>query len=159
MKRIWMVFALFGGLVLNSFGQEVQVEEGVTDAELNKYAKVEFMTSDFVQKKTEELKKMILGSEVIKGGARFNDIKTAWGDNSKMTAINVTPEEKVAYQSILDFQGGMQQAVVDYKTELIKDDSILGVTTYNKVNAALKEDPAMKERMDQMVQQMKAKNK
>ncbi len=157
MKKIWMSLALFGGLSLGVFAQETTVEEGVTDEDLKKYATVEVMTSEFVQKKTAELKSMILENEVIKGGARYNEIKAAWGDEAKLTAANVTPEEKAAYQVILDFQSGLQQSVVDYKTELIKNDSILGVSTYNKVNGAIKEDPALKEKMDQLVTELKAK--
>ncbi|WP_199708092.1 hypothetical protein [Algoriphagus lacus] len=157
MKKIWMFFVLFGGLSLAVFAQEATVEEAVTDEDLKKYATVEVMTSEFVQKKTDELRNMILNNEVIKGGARYNEIKAAWGDEAKLTAANVTPEEKAAYQVILDFQGSLQQSVVDYKTELIKDDAILGVSTYNKVNGAIKEDPALKEKMDQMVEEMKAK--
>lgn len=157
MKKIWMFLALFGGLSLASYAQEAAVEEGVTDEDLKKYATVEVMTSEYVQKKTEELRNMILNNEVIKGGARYNEIKAAWGDESKLTAANVTPEEKAAYQVILDFQSGLQQSVVDFKTELIKNDSILGVSIYNKVNGAIKEDPAMKEKMDQLVTELKAK--
>jgi hypothetical protein len=159
MRKILMFLALFGGLGIAGFGQEVPVEEGVTDEDLKKYATVEFMTSDYVSKKTEELRNMILNNEVIKGGARYNEIKAAWGDEAKMTAANVTPEEKAAYQVILDFQGGLQQSVVDYKTGLIKDEAVLGVSIYNKVNGAIKEDPALKEKMDQLVQEMKAKSK
>ncbi len=47
--------------------------------------------------------------------------------------------------------------MVEYKTELIKDDNVLGVSIYNKVNGAIKEDPAMKEKLDQMVEEMKSK--
>lgn len=157
MKKIWMFMFLFGGLSLAAFAQEAAVEEDVTDEELKKFANVEVMTSDFVDKKTEELKNMILENEVIDGGARYNEIKDAWGDAAKEAEIKLTEEERTAYQAIKDFQDTLQSSVVEYKTELIKDDTVLGVSTYNKVNGAIKEDPALKEKLDQMVEEMKVK--
>ncbi|HSF54059.1 MAG TPA: hypothetical protein VLA71_09920 [Algoriphagus sp.] len=158
MKKIWMFLFLFGGLSLAAFSQEAAVEEEVTEDDLKKFATVEVMTSDFVDKKTEELKDMILNNEVIEGGARYNEIKAAWGDAAKEAEIKLTDEERTAYKAIKDFQDSLQKSVVDYKTELIKDDNVLGVSTYNKVNGAIKEDPAMKEKLDQMVAEMKDKD-
>ncbi|MBN7812019.1 hypothetical protein J0A68_13790 [Algoriphagus sp. H41] len=158
MRKIWMFMFLFGGLSLAAFAQEAAGEETVTDDELKKFANVEFMTSEFVDKKTEELKNMILNNEVIDGGARYNEIKAAWGDAAKEAEIELTDEERAAYKAIKDFQDSLQSSVVEYKTELIKDDEVLGVSTYNKVNGAIKEDPAMKEKLDQMVEEMKSKD-
>ncbi len=157
MRKIWMFMFLFGGLSLAAFAQEAAVEEVVTDEELMKFANVEFMTSEFVEKKTDELKDMILNNEVIDGGARYNEIKAAWGNAEKEAEIKLTDEEKAAYKAIKDFQDSLQASVVEYKTELIKDDNVLGVSTYNKVNGAIKEDPSVKEKLDQMVEEMKSK--
>lgn len=157
MKKIWMFLFLFGGLSMATFAQEAAVEEGVTDEDLKKFATVEVMTSEFVEKKTEELKDMILNNEVIEGGARYNEIKAAWGDAAKEAEINLTDEERAAYKAIKDFQDSLQESVVEYKTELIKDDEVLGVSIYNKVNGAIKEDPALKEKLDQLVAELKDK--
>jgi hypothetical protein len=156
MKKTWMFLLLFGGMSLAGFAQET-AEEAVTDEDLKKFATVEVMTSEFVEKKTEELKDMILNNEVIDGGARYNEIKAAWGDTAKETAINLTDSERAAYTAIKEFQDSLQKIVVEYKTELIKDDAVLGISTYNKVNGAIKEDPALKEKLDQLVAQMKVK--
>ncbi|GMQ28470.1 hypothetical protein [Algoriphagus confluentis] len=153
MRKIWMFLALFMGYSLFSVAQEA--DEKVTDEDLAKFAKVEVMTSQYVEDKTEELKNMIINNEVIDGGARYNEIKAAWGDPEKETEIELTDEERAAYQAIKEFQDSLQQSVVDYKTELIKDDEILGVSIYNKVNGAIKEDPALKEKLDQMIEEMK----
>lgn len=158
MKKTWIFLLLFGGLNLAGFAQESTVVEPVTDEELKKFATVEVMTSTFVDKKTEELRDMILNNEVIAGGARYNEIKAAWGNAEKEAEIKLTAEERTAYQAIKDFQDSLQESVVEYKTELIKDDAVLGVSTYNKVNGAIKEDPALKEKLDQLVAQMKAKD-
>ncbi|SEF65010.1 hypothetical protein SAMN03080598_00885 [Algoriphagus boritolerans DSM 17298 = JCM 18970] len=153
-----MFLLLFGGLNLAGFAQEATEAAAVTDEDLKKFATVEVMTSEFVEKKTEELKNMILNNEVIDGGARYNEIKAAWGDAAKEAEINLTDEERAAYAAIKEFQDSLQQSVVDYKTELIKDDTVLGVSIYNKVNGAIKEDPAMKEKLDQLVAEMKVKD-
>jgi hypothetical protein len=150
MKKTWMFLLLFGGLSMAGFAQEATVVEPVTDEELKKFATVEVMT--------EELRNMILNNEVIAGGARYNEIKAAWGDAAKEAEIKLTAEEKTAYQAIKDFQDSLQESVVEYKTDLIKDDAVLGVSIYNKVNGAIKEDPALKEKLDQLVAQMKAKD-
>ncbi len=158
MKKLILFGALFAFLGLSAYAQEVVVEEAVTEEEMTKFAKVEVMTSDFVEGKNKELVDMITNNAVLGGGARYNEIKAAWGDEAKMTAINVTPEEKVAYQGILDFMTSMKQVVVEYKTGLIKNDTILGIATYNKVNKAIKEDPAAKEKMDSLINVLKVKD-
>lgn len=140
-----------------SFAQEAASEDVISEEDLEKFAKVEVMTSQFVEAKTEELKNMIINNEVIDGGARYNEIKAAWGDEAKEAEINLTDEERAAYKAIKDFQDSLQQSVVDYKTELIKNDEILGVSIYNKVNGAIKEDPTMKEKLDQKIAELKTK--
>jgi hypothetical protein len=158
MRKIWMFLTLFGGLSLGSFAQETTESEVVSDEDLAKFAKVEVMTSQFVDTKTEELRNMILNNEVIDGGARYNEIKAAWGDVAKEAEIKLTDEERAAYKAIKDFQDSLQQSVIEYKTELIKNDDILGVSIYNKVNGAIKEDPTLKEKLDQMIAKLKSKD-
>lgn len=158
MKKIILFGALFAFIGLSAYAQDVVVQEAVTEEEMTKFAKVEVMTSDFVEGKNKELVDMITNNAVLGGGARYNEIKAAWGDEAKMTAINVTPEEKVAYQGILDFMTSMKQVVVEFKTGLIKNDTILGIATYNKVNKAIKEDPAAKEKMDSLINVLKVKD-
>lgn len=158
MKKLILFGAIFALLGFSVYAQDVVVEEAITDEEMTKFANVEVMTSDFVEGKNKELVDMITNNEVLGGGARYNEIKAAWGDEAKMTAINVTPEEKEAYQGILDFMTSMKQVVVEFKTELIKNDSILGIATYNKVNKAIKEDPATKEKMNSLINVLKVKD-
>lgn len=145
-----MLFSMMG---LTAYAQD----EAVTDEELAKFANVEVMTSNYVDAKTEELRNMILNNENIEGGARYNEIKAAWGDEAKMTEAKITDAEKVAYQAVQDFQNSLQESVKEYKTELIMDDTILGAGTYNKVNGAIKDDPALKEKLDSMIEAQKAK--
>lgn len=157
MKKILMSFILFAGVSFGSFAQQETVQSEVTDEDLKKFATVEAMTVAYVEKKTEELKNMIINNEVIEGGARYNEIKAAWGNAAKEEEIKLTEEERTAYKAIKDFQDSLQQSVVNYKTELIKNDEVLGVSIYNKVNTAVKANPAMKEKLDQMILSLKEK--
>lgn len=152
-----MFLALFGGLSLGAFAQEAASVE-VSDEDLKRYAAMEVKTSEFVEAKTEELRKMIVENEIFKGGARYNEIKAAWGDDAKMTEAKVTEEEKAAYQAVQDFQASLTDTVKEYKTNLIMDEEVLGAGTYNKVLAATKEDPAMKEKLDQLISELKSQS-
>lgn len=157
MRKFWMFLVLFAGISLVSFAQEEVAQNEVTDEDLKKFATVEVMTVEYVEKKTEELKNMILNNEVIAGGARYNEIKAAWGNAAKEEEIKLIDEEKTAYKAIKDFQDSLQQSVVNYKTELIKNDEVLGVSIYNKVNTAIKANPVLKEKLDQMILSLKEK--
>lgn len=157
MRKFWMFLALFGGLSLGAFAQEAASVE-VSDEDLKRYAAMEVKTSEFVEAKTEELRKMIVENEIFKGGARYNEIKAAWGDDAKMTEAKVTEEEKAAYQAVQDFQASLTDTVKEYKTNLIMDEEVLGAGTYNKVLAATKEDPAMKEKLDQLISELKSQS-
>lgn len=152
-----MFLMLFGGLSLAAFAQEESAQNEVTDEDLKKFANVEVLTVEYVENKTEELKNMILNNEVIAGGARYNEIKAAWGNSAKEEEIKLTEEERGAYKAIKDFQDSLQQSVVEYKTELIKNEEVLGVSIYNKVNTAIKANPVLKEKLDQMILSMKEK--
>lgn len=154
MKKVLLFGAFFAFFGMNAFAQE-EAAEPVTDEDLTQYATVEVMTSLYVEDKTEELRNMILNNDVIDGGARYNEIKAAWGDDAKMAEAEVTEEEKAAYQVILDFQNSLQQSVVDYKTGLITESDVITVSVYNKVLAAIKEDPAVKEKLDSMILSVK----
>lgn len=152
-----MFLVLFGGMGVGTFAQEAPPQNEVTDDDLKKFATVEVMTVQFVEKKTEELKNMIVNNEVIAGGARYNEIKAAWGNTAKEEEIKLTDEERGAFKAIKEFQDSLQQSVVAYKTELIKNDEILGASIYNKVNSAIKANPVLKEKLDQMILSLKEK--
>ncbi len=155
MKKLLLFGTFFAFLGLTSFAQEAE-ENVVTDEDLAKYAKVEVMTSNYVVSKSEELKNMILENEVFQGGGRYNEIKAAWGDEAKMEEAEITDEEKEAYEEVQEFQVQTQEGVKEYKTELIMDEEVLGAGTYNRVLAATKADPALKEKLDTMIAEMKA---
>ena len=154
-KLIVLAFLMIGLLGVNAHAQEAG-EEGITEEELVKFAAMEDSVTAFYEMKNEEIIEMIKNHEVIEP-ARYNDIKAAWGNEGKMAELTVTAEEKEAYQGILDEMEAVKKEVTDLKVSLIKDEEVLGVPTYNKVNKAYKEDPEVKEKIDSMTAELKEK--
>lgn len=154
-KLMVMAFLMVGMLSVNSFAQEAADEE-ITDAELLKYATMEDSVSAFYISKNEEVIEMIKNHEVIEPG-RYNEIKAAWGNEEKLSEISITDEEKTAYEGILAAMEAVKEEVTELKVNLIKNDEVLGVPTYNKVNKAYKENPEIKEKVDSLTTELKEK--
>jgi Asp-tRNA(Asn)/Glu-tRNA(Gln) amidotransferase C subunit len=154
MKKLFVLaFLLVGLLSINSYAQEAADEE-ITEEELKKFATMEDSVTAFYEKKNEEVIEMIKNHEVIEPG-RYNEIKDAWGDEAKLTEIEITPEEKTAYEGILAAIDAVEEEVTELKVSLIKNDEVLGIPTYNKVNKAYKEDPEVKEKVDALTMELK----
>jgi hypothetical protein len=155
MKKLTLLaFLMIGLLSLNAYAQEATEE--ITEEELMKFAAMEDSVTAFYEMKNEEIFEMIKNHEVIEP-ARYNEIKSAWGDDAKLGEISITPDERDAYQGILDTMETVKQEVTELKVSLIKDDEVLGVPTYNKVNKAYKENPEIKEKVDSLTAELKEK--
>ncbi|MGY6520572.1 MAG: hypothetical protein ACXIUD_02525 [Mongoliitalea sp.] len=153
MKKLFVFVFLLAGLM--SFQVVAQDDsDEVTEEEMKKYATMEVMVSAFTQEKQEKLVEMIRENEVLGGGARYNEIKAAWGKEDKMAEINVTEEEKEAYSEIQSYIDSIGEEVKEYMIELIKDPEVLGAATYNKVKRAMA-DPSVKSQIDSMIADLK----
>jgi hypothetical protein len=156
MKTLFVsAFLMLSFISVSVFAQEES--EVVTDEEIEKFAVMEDSVMAFYEKKNEELVDMIRNNEVIEGAGRYNEIKAAWDDEEKLAEIEITEEEKGAYEEILAFMGSLGDEVRELKIELIKNDEILGVATFNKVNKAMKEDPEVKEKVESLQAELKQK--
>jgi hypothetical protein len=155
----WMVLLLFLLPVAGVFAQEEIEPVPLTDTDWTKFATVEVMTSDFLAKKTKELKTWVRSKQDLGGGARFNEIKGAWGNVGKETSISITVEEKVAYKAFLDQQAILQKEVIAYQVDLIRDDKLLGLELYERIAALVEEDPMLKEKLDQEIRRLKKKKR
>lgn len=157
MKRVFVLAFLMLGLMSVQVNAQDESEE-VTEEEMMKFASMEAQFAKFIAMKQAEMEDMIKTNEVIEGGgARYNEIKAAWGNEEKMAEIEVTEEEKAEYQRIQDFIASIGDDARQYKTDLIMDQEVLGAATYNKVNKAMKEDPEVKEKVDSLIAELKAK--
>jgi hypothetical protein len=156
MKRLFVLAIMMAGLLnFNAFAQETAASDEISDEELVRFAMMEDSVMAFYASKNAELVEMIKNNDAIDGAARYNEIKAAWGNEEKMAAANITPEEQAAYQEILDFTESLANEVRTLKTDLIMDKDFLGAATYNKINKAMKEDPAVKERVDTKIAELR----
>ena len=141
------------------FSQEVKPEIVLTDADWTKYAQVEVLTAAFLTQKEGELKRWVEDKVELGGGARFNQIKSVWGNSKKEVGIALTEKERAAYQEYLSVQGSFQKMVVTYQAELIRDEKVLGLELYEHLSKAIRDDPSLKEKLVQEVARLKKKAK
>lgn len=155
MKRNAIVLAfLFIGLFhVQVFAQDEGDE--VTEEEMQKFAAMEANFNSYIQVKQDSLVEMIKTDEELGGAARYNEIKAAWGDEEKLAEINITEEEKGAFQSIQDYVDNLGKDASQYKKDMIMDNEVLGAATYNKVMKAMSEDPSIKDKVDSMIAEIK----
>jgi hypothetical protein len=151
------LFFLCSGQLL--FSQEVKPEIVLTEADWKKYAQIEVLTSTFLSQKEEELKTWVKAKEELGGGARFNQIKSVWGNAKKETGIDLTEKERLAYQEYLTFQDSLQKLVVAYQAELIRDEKVLGLELFEQLSKIIRDDPSQKEKLVQEVARLKKKAK
>jgi hypothetical protein len=151
------LFFLCSGQLL--FSQEVKPEIVLTEADWKKYAQIEVLTSTFLSQKEEELKTWVKAKEELGGGARFNQIKSVWGNAKKETNIDLTEKERLAYQEYLTFQDSLQKLVVAYQAELIRDEKVLGLELFEQLSKIIRDDPSQKEKLVQEVARLKKKAK
>ena len=151
-KLLVSAFLLLGILNVQGFAQEA---EELTEEEIAKYAAMEAKVQTFIQEKQSTMEEMIKENEVIGGGARYNELKAAWGNEEKLTEISATEEEKAAYTEIQNYIDSIGDEVKEYMTGMIMDKEVLGAATYNKVRKAMSADPSVKEKIDALVAQIK----
>jgi hypothetical protein len=156
MRKVFvLLFLMLGFVSIKSMAQD-EVEE-VTEEEIMKFAAMEEAVAFYLQEKQVQLVNMIKSDETIGGAGRYNEIKAAWGKEDKLAEINITEEEKAAYQNIQDFMDSLGEDVKNYKVELIMDAEVLGAATYNKVTKAMSADPSLKEKVDSQITELKEK--
>jgi hypothetical protein len=141
------------------FSQEVKPELVLTEADWKKYAQIEVLTSTFLSQKEEELKIWVKAKEELGGGARFNQIKSVWGNAKKEINIGLTDKERVAFQEYLSLQDSLQKLVVAYQAELIRDEKVLGLEVFEQLSKIIRDDPSQKEKLVQEVARLKKKAK
>lgn len=156
MKKMFLLaFLLMGIMSVKSIAQEET--EAVTEEEILKFATMEESVANFLAEKQEELVEMIKGDSTLGGAARYNEIKGAWGNDTKLAEINITEEEKAAFQKIQDFMDSLGESVKNYKIDFIKDAEKLGAGTYNKIMKAKSADPSLNEKINSVIAELKEK--
>tara|TARA_R110000868_G_scaffold371546_1_gene635254 strand:- start:157 stop:657 length:501 start_codon:yes stop_codon:yes gene_type:complete len=138
-------------LIVNS--PAVAQEDEITEDELMLYAtvmnKIDSMKNDMKVKYND----LIKSEELMDEGRRFNELKSAKGDETKLAEISATEEEIAVYDKI---QVAYDEMVSDFKSvypTLIKDE--LGASVYNKVKKGLKANPELKTKYEEIVDSLK----
>ncbi|MEQ6118456.1 hypothetical protein [Reichenbachiella sp. MALMAid0571] len=138
-------------LIVNS--PAVAQDDEITDDELMLYAtvmnKIDSMKEDMKVKYND----LIKSEELMDEGRRFNELKSAKGDEAKLAEISATEEEIAVFDKI---QEAYDTMVADFKEvypTLIKDE--LGAAVYNKVKKGLKADPDLRTKYEEIVDSLK----
>jgi hypothetical protein len=153
MKKLFLLtFLILGMLSVQSYAQDESEE--LTEEEMVKYATMESNVQAFIKEKQTTMEEMIKTNEALGGGARYNEIKGAWGDDDKLAEIEVSEEEKEAFAEIQEYIDAIGDEVKEYMTGLIMDAETLGAATYNKVRRAMSADPSVKEKIDSLVAEL-----
>ncbi len=153
MKKLFLLtFLILGMLSVQSYAQDESEE--LTEEEMVKYAMMESNVQAFIKEKQTTMEEMIKTNEALGGGARYNEIKGAWGDDDKLAEIEVSEEEKEAFAEIQEYIDAIGDEVKEYMTGLIMDAETLGAATYNKVRRAMSADPSVKEKIDSLVAEL-----
>ncbi|WP_373522631.1 hypothetical protein [Aquiflexum sp.] len=156
MKKVFVLaFFLLGILSVNTMAQDAPEE--VTEEEIQKFAAMEEAVANYLEEKQEQLVEMIKTDEALGGAARYNEIKGAWGNEDKLSEINITVEEREAFQKVQDFMDSLSEDVKKFKVDMIMDAETLGAGTYNKIMKAMSADPAVKEKVDNLITELKEK--
>ena len=151
--RIWglaLVLCFLGMTLQNVAAQDVEI----LDEDLKNYA----MIMDSLDVLKTNIKKdfnvMIKAEELMKGGRRFNEIKSAKGDEAKLKELNVTEEELAVYNKIQEAKKAKEKELsVTYNT-LIKEK--LGAKKFKAIRSGIKSDAEMKEKYKAFKEELKA---
>ena len=159
MKRIStfnVLSMVLGMMICCAWSAQAQDEEPITDEELTKYA----MVMDFADQEKERLKtsynEMIQAEELMTGGKRFKELKSAGEDEAKLAEIEATPEEIEVFNKIETANNENIAAFKEAYTTKIKDKEQLGAGLYNKITKALKADEELKGRYTAILETIKS---
>lgn len=148
---IAVVAIIFSGALFT--GASAQAEEEVTDEELQTYAMVMDSIDAMKENIQEEYNNLIQAEELMQGGRRFVEIQGAIQDSLKLKELEVTEEEKMAYENIQAEYEVMTAEFKENYTNLIKDE--LGGTAYNKITKAISSDGEVKTRYEAILSKIK----
>lgn len=153
-KQIQLFFiAVVAVIFSGSFTAVNAQSEEVTDEELETYAMVMDSIDAMKANIQAEYNNLIQAEDLMQGGRRFVEIQTAAQDSLKLQELEVTTEEKMAYDNIQAQYETMTAEFKENYTNLIKDE--LGGTAYNKITKAISSDQEVKTRYEEILSQVK----
>jgi len=152
LKNGLLLFGVVVAILIVNSPAAAQDDE-ITDDELMLYAtvmnKIDSMKEDMKVKYNDFIK----SEELMDEGRRFNELKSANGDETKLAEISATEEEIAVYDKIQEAYDAMVADFKEVYPTLIKDE--LGAAVYNKVKKGLKADPDLKTKYEEIVDSLK----
>jgi hypothetical protein len=148
---------MLGALLAFSFVGFAQEASEITDEEMMKFAVVEDSINHTKALKTAEFNEALQSSELLNGGRLYVAIRDAKGDEAKLEELEVTEEIMAEYERIKTMYDAIAGDLVELKKSLVQDNDILGVSIYNKVMRAMREDAEFKGRVDALIAELGTK--
>lgn len=148
MKKVLLLMCLVAGINMVS----AQEETSFSDEELTKYATVMVWAEMEKERMTETYNNWINNDEILEA-PRFKKINDAGGDSSKMVELEVTADEKKAYEQIMMSYDSMTSSFKEVYIGKIKGD--IGAGLYNALKKELKSSEETKARYQEIYEGLK----
>lgn len=129
----------------NAIAQDAEI----TDELLTQYAQVTVKIDSLKSNMKSRISEAVKSNELMEGGKLYNKLNKAKGDEALLAEIGASEEQMAAYTEI---QGNITTYKAEFKeqyTAVVKD--LIGAGPYNKVKKALKADPALKGKYEDIV--------
>lgn len=151
-KKAWLV-----GMVLSLVFVQVEVSKAqeFNDEELSKYAEAVLTIDSLKADMKAKTNDLVKSNELMDKGRKFNAIKKANGDSLKLAELEITSDELLAYDSIQSDITTMKAQFKEDYTAVVKND--IGASLFNKIKKGLKNDEALKQRYDVILEELTPK--
>ncbi|UXP31582.1 hypothetical protein N6H18_14615 [Reichenbachiella agarivorans] len=147
-----MIKTILSAIAVLSLALSAQAQEQITTEQLTQYAQVMMDIDSMKTDLTAKSNDLVKGDPLMDGGRRFNDIKGADGDETKLAELNVTAEELAAYNQIQETIDKMKFVFKNTYTEAIRGG--IGATQFNQIRSALKTDPELSAQYAEIVEKL-----
>lgn len=127
----------------------------VSDEELTKYATAMDSVSELTTQLMDSISTMVKNSEAVTA-TRYNDLSKIITDEAKLAEAKATPEEIAFVKAVAEKKAEGTAAINATFQNLAKE--YVGAATFNKVKKAIANDPAVKERYETLLSELKKDN-
>ena len=141
-------------LAVTITGQLQAQEEEITDEQLRRYALLTEVIDLMKKDISVEVNKMIKNQEGMTG-KRYVELSKTKGDEAKLTELNTTDFEKQFLALVDNLKTERTDAIKSVNSSVATKMIGNKGKTYKAIKAALKEDPAIKERFDTILAQLR----
>lgn len=128
-------------------------EDEITDEDLTAYATLLLKVDSMKDAAKNQFSEMVKANELMAGGKRYNELKSAIGDDEKLAEIKATEEEVQAYNELVAFNTNASANIKTVFGAEVKDG--IGARKYNTIRKLLKSDADVKAKYDEIYVNLK----